>query len=460
MNDILFVFGTVIVEFLFELYVFCVMFTVKLRRRNRFPLRLALTTPCVLLAGFAAAVFYHYFGFTLWGRVLVYLFLFALTIVQGTLVFDESLWSVVFCLSLAYAAQNLVYKLYLIQYYFGKLAGVYDFSPDALGNFLFRLMYYAVFAALAAGVYFVLARRIYPRLSYHRMNYKIFVATLFILGITVLLCSMEDIYFEQIGLGVSSAITMSPLFMLRQTGNALSAVCCGTVLLLLFRTLEKRDLQSEVEQLQHAVRQSEQQYEISKDTINMINIKCHDIKYKLDAAVGESSADSERFDDLRRSIAIYDANIQTGNKYLDVLFTEKSLYCERNGIALSCMIDGAKLDFMRPGDLYCLFGNIADNALEAVTRIEDKEKRVVNVVVKARDNMVIVQAENFFTGDIELVGGLPVTTKGDKNYHGFGTQSMRMIVRKYGGELIVGTAGDVFRLTALFPDAPKKESAN
>ena len=455
MNDILFVFVTVILEFLFELVVFCVMFSCKLRRREKFPLRLALSTLAVVVLAFGAAAFYNSFGSTVWGRVLVYLFLFGVTLVQGAILFDESVRTVVFCGSMAYAAQNLVYKVYLIQYYFGKLAGVYDFGVDALGTFLFRLMYYAVFAALAACVYFFMARHLYVRLSYHRLNYKIFVTALAILGITVLLCSMEDIFFEEIGMGVSGTIGYSPLFVLRQTGNALSAVACATIIFLLFRTLEKNDLQYEVEHLRHAVRQSEQQYEISKDTIKMINIKCHDIKYKLDAAVG-SDADPERFDELRRSIAIYDCNIKTGNKYLDVLFTEKSLYCERNGISLSCMIDGAKLEFMRPGDLYCLFGNIADNALEAVTGLSDREKRVINITVKARDNMVIVQAENYYAGNIALTDGLPATTKEDKDYHGFGMQSMRMIVRKYGGEMTVRTEGGVFRLTVLFPDTAVK----
>lgn len=456
MKDIVFVFATVILEFLFELYVFGVMFACKLRRRERFPLRLALSTLAVVALAFAAAAFYNFFGTTVWGRALVYIFLFAVAVAQGAALFDESIWTVVFCGSMAYASQNLVYKVYLIQYYFGKLAGVYDFGNDAPGTFLFRLMYYAVFAVLAAGVYFIMARRLYARLSYHRLNYKIFIPALVILGITVLLCSVEDIFFEAIGMGVSDTIGYSPLFVLRQTGNALSAVACGTILFLLFRTLEKNDLEYEVDHLRHAVRQSEQQYEISKDTIKMINIKCHDIKYKLDAALSGNSADAEKFDDLRRSIAIYDCNIQTGNKYLDVLFTEKSLYCERNGISLSCMIDGAKLEFMLPGDLYCLFGNIADNALEAVTKLSDKGKRVINIVVKARDNMVIVQAENFYDGDIALADGLPVTTKNDKNYHGFGMQSMRMIAQKYGGEMIVGTVGDVFRLTVLFPDTAKK----
>ena len=83
--------------------------------------------------------------------------------------------------------------------------------------------------------------------------------------------------------------------------------------------------------------------------------------------------------DLENTISIYDANIETGNKLLNVLFTEKSLYCEQKGIKFTCMIDGQKLNFIEDGDLYCLFGNITDNALEAVTQINEIEKRIINM---------------------------------------------------------------------------------
>ena len=69
-------------------------------------------------------------------------------------------------------------------------------------------------------------------------------------------------------------------------------------------------------------------------------------------------------EDIRKSVAIYDAKIETGNRLLDVLLTEKSLYCEQNGITLSCMADGEKLSFLEDSDLYCLFGNVVDNALK------------------------------------------------------------------------------------------------
>ncbi len=98
--------------------------------------------------------------------------------------------------------------------------------------------------------------------------------------------------------------------------------------------------------------------------------------------------------------------------------------------------------------------------MEAVTKLSEREKRVIDIVVKAKDDMVIVTAENFYVGNAELSDGLPVTTKDDKNYHGFGMSSMRMIVHKYGGEMIINTDGDVFTLTVLFPAAANRKTQN
>ncbi len=446
-------YGMVMIEFLFELYVFLFMLASKLNRKRRFWLRTVGSTAAVLAASIGVAAFYTAFGETTWGRVLVYIVLFGMVFAQGLFMFGENKQTVLFCSAAAYAVQNLVYNVYLLQYFLGKLIGIYDFGSGALGVFLFRLMYYAVFGALATAAWFIGLKRMSRKLPIERLDYGIFIVAVFILVVSVVLCSVEDIYFTRAGIDINQPrVEADALFALRTASIVMNAVCCIAILLIMYKTLEQRGLQRDVEQLRHAIRQSEQQYRISKDTIDMINIKCHDIKYKLDAAIKDGASPGS-VADLRKSIAIYDSNIETGNKLLNVLFTEKSLYCEQHGITLSCMIDGARLSFMDDGDLYCLFGNIADNALEAVTKLTERERRVIDIVVRAKDDMVIVSAENFYIGNAELSDGLPVTTKTDKSNHGFGMASMRMIVRKYGGEMIIDTDGDIFKLTILFPAA-------
>lgn len=54
-----------------------------------------------------------------------------------------------------------------------------------------------------------------------------------------------------------------------------------------------------------------------------------------------------------------------------VIYTEKSLLCERHKIRFTYMIDGEQLDFMDPVDIASLFGNALDNAIESVLRTDD-----------------------------------------------------------------------------------------
>lgn len=450
MAEINVIYQKIILEFLFELYVFYALTTRKLNRAPRFWLWVLAGLGAVLTLAYGAAVFYRSFGDTAPGRIAIYIFLFAVTVAHIRLCFDESVPTILFCCNVAYAAQNLCYKLYLLFWCSGEALRWYD-GWGWRFDLYYHLMYYGFFALAAAAVYLLLIRRLLRHMSGGRLDYQILAVAILVLSITVILCSVEDVYFAQLSVGRENRFDLWAYFVLRQTGNLFSVMSCAVVLLLASRTVEQRELQQEVAYLQHAVHQSELQYEISRDTIDLINVKCHDIRYKLGAlaAQGEQMR-PEAVADLQQSISIYDAKVETGNQFLDVLLTEKSLYCEQNGITFSCMADGARLTFMDDGDLYCLFGNIVDNALEAVKAIAERQRRVVNLVVKARGDMLIIQSDNYFDGERTFEGGLPVTTKTDKNYHGFGMRSIRMIVHKYGGELTAHVADGIFHLNILF----------
>lgn len=448
-QQVIYLYGIIIVEFLFEYSVFAVLFLHKLNRKKMFLLRAGLGFVALFATGLPVACFYTAFGGTLWGRILVYVFLFAVFAALACLCFNESPLTVIFCCSMAYAVQNLTYKVYLIIWTFGEHLRLYDNWGENFDVY-YRLMYYAIFVCCAVAFWFLFIRRTTLKLQNRKLNYKMLLLTFIILGITILLCSIEDLYFAELCVERENRFDNPVYFVLRQTGNAFSVVCCIIVLLLASKSIVENELLQEVEYLKYTIRQGERQYHISRDSIELINIKCHDIKYKLDALTAQGRMSPEALKDLRDSISIYDLKTDTGNQLLNVLITEKSLYCEQNGINLSCMVDGEKLDFMEAGDLYCLFGNLIDNALEAVKEIDEKERRVINLMVKSKDNLILVQEENYFNGTRRFEDGLPLTTKEDKDSHGFGMRSLRMIVKKYGGELTTSVTGDIFHLNIIF----------
>lgn len=449
MEAFLFTYHYIMLEFLFGLYLFYGMTLWNLHRADRFWLRLILGFACVLTLTGAASWAYQFWGQNALGRSTIYIALFAATIAHVRLCFDEPFLTILFCCSVAYAAQNLCYKLYLTVVCGAELL---RFSG---GSFPFdvysRLFHHGFYVAAALVLYWLFLRRAARLAAICRLDRQMLSLSVVVLLITAILCSVEDVYFARLSIGWENQFEHTALFVLRQAGNLFSVTCCAIVLLLAWRTIEQRELAQEVEYLQHTIRQSQRQYEISRDTIERINIKCHDIKYQIAslAAQGRPLGPDAVYD-LEKAISIYDTRIETHNQLLDVLLTEKSLYCEQNGIQLSCMVDGEKLAFLENSDLYCLFGNVIDNALEAVAAVPQRERRIINLVVKARGCMLLIQQDNYFDGTLTFQNGLPLTTKADTSCHGFGLRSIQMIVHKYDGELTAHVDGDVFHLNILF----------
>jgi len=452
MGEFLTVYANIILEFLMELYIFCLFFFAKLEGKENFVVRILSGFAGMLIMALPVTILYQAVGMSVWGRVLVYTILFTMIVLHAKLCYRDSAWVIVFCSSMAYAAQNLMYKLFLIFWCYVEQNNLLGLFGDNYA-LSYRVIYYSFMALAILLLYFTFIKRIVSSVYANKLDRSLLILMLIILTITLILCSVEDIYFAKLSVDRENYFNNEIYYVLRQTGNIFCAICCAVVLLLASKIINERELKQEVAYLTHSIKQGERQYEISKDTMDLINIKIHDIKYKINSVLAEhEDIPKEELDELRKSIRIYDANIETGNELLNVFIMDKSLYCEQNEITLSCMIDGAKLEFMDAGDLYCLFGNIMDNALESVIQIREKEKRVINLSVKAVNNMLFIQSENYYTGELKFEEGLPQTTKEDADWHGFGLKSIKMIVQKYGGELSMHAEDGVFHLSILFAD--------
>lgn len=208
-------------------------------------------------------------------------------------------------------------------------------------------------------------------------------------------------------------------------------------------------LESELKFTERLWEEKRKQYDITKENIDLVNQKCHDLKHQI-RKIGKKSMSPEAVGEIEDIVSIYDSPVQTGNETLDIIITEKSLICNRNGIKLCCMVDGKALGFISSIDLYALFGNILDNAIEAVAPL-DKSDKVISLSVNIKNKFAVVNTYNKCEISPEFVEGLPKTTKGDSSIHGYGMKSMRMICDKYGGEFSVTVKDGLFTLNMLFP---------
>ena len=250
-------------------------------------------------------------------------------------------------------------------------------------------------------------------------------------------------------------------------GSVVYSICMiydllSCLFILWLQTEQRREvaLQSDVETERRLRRQLQEQYEFSKENIDIINQKCHDLKHQIAALrmVRDRREQDAGLEEIERSVLIYDAVSKTGNEVLDTVLTEKSLLCERDHISWTCMAQGKLLDFMSPVDIYTLFGNALDNAVEGSCTVRDMARRSVAVTVLNRHGAAFIQIENYFDGALTMENGLPRTTKADERSHGFGIKSIRSIAERYGGTMNISTEDGIFLLSVLIPIPVRPEA--
>lgn len=194
-------------------------------------------------------------------------------------------------------------------------------------------------------------------------------------------------------------------------------------------------------------------YKLSKESIDIVNQKYHDLKHQINLL--KSGADSEKageyLEQMEREIKIYETQNKTGNKVLDTILTSKSMHCQRHGIELKFMGEGQLLNFMEDMDISALFGNMLDNAIESVVKIKDRQKRLISLHVIQDKQFIRIRTENYCEENVQFQDGIPITTKKDKRFHGYGMKSMKKIIEKYGGSVMAGKTDNWFELKILIP---------
>lgn len=133
-------------------------------------------------------------------------------------------------------------------------------------------------------------------------------------------------------------------------------------------------LKGDKKRLEELLDYAAKQYAVSKENIENLNKKCHDLKYKIAEFEKAGTFDRSALDEMKTLIARYDCTVHTGNPEPDIVLTEKSLACRNKGIEFTCVADGAILPKMEAGDMYAFFGNAVDNAIEAVEKLSDDKK--------------------------------------------------------------------------------------
>ena len=419
------------------------IFVFRLERRRLFVPRLIL----MAAACFTLVYFMPVFSYGPAMTSAIFFAVFLLSVGALFFCFRAGAADILFCSVAAYSTQHLAYQLLnFVLFSTGLLespASAYGSSmPENISLIyvpIWLVTYFIVYAAVGVCMKFIL-----PDSGGMRVKSKSMLGLVFVVLAVDIVANAIAVYAD--GGGASRAYALA---------SSISGIgVCAMTLWVLCAVVARRELKDELDSIYRLYRQEQRHYETTQSNIDLINRKCHDFKYQIRSfASGQGIADSEAVEELSNLISIYDTDIRTGNDALDIILTEKSLLCHDKGITLTCLADGKSISFMKSGEVYALFGNILDNAIEAVLKVDEPAKRCINLHVTKKNDIIVIGTDNYFAGELSLTpDGLPRTTKGDEDNHGFGMKSIRALAESYGGMLYVSAEDQIFRLSIVILD--------
>lgn len=93
------------------------------------------------------------------------------------------------------------------------------------------------------------------------------------------------------------------------------------------------------------------------------------------------------------------------------------------------------LDFMDNIDLCILLGNLLDNCIESVEKIDD---RFIELIIDRKKDIVFLSLKNTFDyNSLKYEDGKLVTIKEDSGNHGIGIKNIEDIINKYNGNMLI-----------------------
>ena len=191
-------------------------------------------------------------------------------------------------------------------------------------------------------------------------------------------------------------------------GQIYSFICC--VFFLWMQVSYRRAMASQHESDVLTVRTEESRRQRRSETAayrNMLSMS-RALRDMLSDALGEEKAGIlEHFDRISER---YTGELSPHSEILNIILQEKKLRTAGK-VEWTCACDAQRMTFLDVNDVYTILGNALDNAIECVMGYEEPEKRMIDVQVFSRKELLSIRVDNYCDQTLQFDGDLPVTTK-------------------------------------------------
>lgn len=357
------------------------------------------------------------------------------------LAFKDKWFNILFVLTAAYSTQCIAQSLIKFIMTFFNEAHLIEAIIAQPWFVLMFLLYIPVYL----GCYMLFAKKYRESIDY--LDNKVITIFVAIVFVSVVIGSVNIPHSQE----------AKPVFLFLM----ISLLCCSVLILMSqYRIFIWYNQKVDYIRQEYMLREQQKSYEKIKNDIEIVGIKTHDLKHIISdlRSGGETfPLSEEELCELERIVESCSVVYNTGNQALDVIITEKARLCAQEGIEFTVFADGSLIEYMSNSDIYSLFCNAIDNAVEANRKLPREDSRYIVVKLLKEGDSVNIVVENSMDGMVNFKDGLPVTSKDDTQWHGFGTRSIKQISEKYGGSMKIYCETNIFFLKIFLPS--ERESA-
>ena len=191
------------------------------------------------------------------------------------------------------------------------------------------------------------------------------------------------------------------------------------------------------------------QCQLMQESVKQVTAVRHDMKIHFatlkDFTSNGNIGDIKRYlDGLVEDIEKSEIYSNTGNIALDSIINYKLRNAKNSNIKLDLNIAIPPTLNVEVVDTVTILGNLLDNALEAVAKVNEK---IIKIDIKLKKGGLFVKIENSFNGEVKYDESREesqiLSLKGS-NEHGYGLKNIKKSVEKYNGHMKISHTENIF----------------
>lgn len=201
----------------------------------------------------------------------------------------------------------------------------------------------------------------------------------------------------------------------------------------------------------------------SIERTNLIYRKCmHDIHnyfYQIRnlAKEGEDGRIVSIIDDVEGKLKDeINGTIYINDPVINALLLEEERMATEQKIKVKVSVaDGVYVDFIKDADKISMFGNLLNNAIEAVQKCNENNREINIDIYMANDYLLCFKTRNTWDQMPSKQKGKYLTTKQNQKNHGLGIQIIEELAQQYGGFLEITEEREWFIATLILSVSKK-----